>query len=122
MATIKPIRAMRYTEKAGALSTCVCPPYDIVSDGEYNALCAENPHNLIRLELPKGGEERYRNAGDLLNQCIGSSFSLNKTIHKNLSKDEIITHIDLEYSESIKVYVNCKHEKRIYEINKNKSS
>ncbi len=37
-----------------------------------------------------------------------------------LSKDEIITHIDLEYSESIKVYVNCKHEKRIYEINKNK--
>jgi uncharacterized protein (DUF1015 family) len=70
MATIKPIRAMRYTEKAGELSTCVCPPYDIVSDGEYNALCAENPHNLIRLELPKGGEERYRNAGDLLNQWL----------------------------------------------------
>ena len=70
MATIKPIRAMRYTEKAGELSTCVCPPYDIVSDGEYNALCAENPHNLIRLELPKGGEERYHNAGDLLNQWL----------------------------------------------------
>ena len=70
MATIKPIRAMRYTEKAGELSTCVCPPYDIVSDGEYNALCAENPHNLIRLELPKGGEDRYNAAGDLLNQWL----------------------------------------------------
>ncbi len=66
MAEIKPIRAMRYTEKAGKPETCVCPPYDIVSDAEYAVLCEANPYNLIRLELPAGGEDRYENAGRLL--------------------------------------------------------
>ena len=65
MADIKPIRALRYTEKAGPLDTCVCPPYDIVNNEEYNALCKQNPYNLIRLELPLGGEERYEEAGKL---------------------------------------------------------
>lgn len=68
MATIKPIRALRYTQKAGTLASCVCPPYDIVNDTEYALLCAENEHNLIRLELPKGGEERYETAGKLLDE------------------------------------------------------
>ncbi len=66
MAEIKPIRALRYTDKAGTLASCVCPPYDIVSEEEYAALCAANPYNLIRLELPVGGENRYENAGKLL--------------------------------------------------------
>ncbi len=72
MATIKPIRALRYTTQAGALSSCVCPPYDIVSDAEYASLCDANEHNLIRLELPRGGEERYANAGALLSEWIAS--------------------------------------------------
>ena len=70
MATIKPIRALRYTQKAGALSACVCPPYDIVSDAEYASLCDTNEHNLIRLELPRGGEERYDKAGALLSEWL----------------------------------------------------
>lgn len=72
MAEIKPIRALRYTEKAGSLESCVCPPYDIVSDAEYAALCGENPHNLIRLELPVGGEDRYERAGQLLDEWLQS--------------------------------------------------
>lgn len=70
MAEIKPIRALRYTEKAGALKTCVCPPYDIVNEAEYAALCGENPHNLIRLELPAGGDDRYERAGKLLDEWL----------------------------------------------------
>lgn len=70
MAEIKPIRALRYTEKAGALKTCVCPPYDIVNEAEYAALCGENPHNLIRLELPAGGDDRYECAGKLLDEWL----------------------------------------------------
>lgn len=70
MAEIKPIRALRYTERAGALATCVCPPYDIVNEAEYQALCEENPNNLIRLELPRGGDERYETAGQLLNTWL----------------------------------------------------
>jgi uncharacterized protein (DUF1015 family) len=61
---------MHYTPKAGELSTCVCPPYDIVSDEEYNSLLEQNPYNLIRLELPKGGEERYEEAGRSLSAWL----------------------------------------------------
>lgn len=69
MAEIRPIRALRYTEKAGKLETCVCPPYDIVGEAEYEALCRANPYNLIRLEKPVG-ENRYQNARVLLDQWL----------------------------------------------------
>ncbi len=69
MAEIRPIRALRYTEKAGALESCVCPPYDIVDEREYETLCRENPYNLIRLEKPVG-EDRYQNAKALLEQWL----------------------------------------------------
>lgn len=66
MAVIKPIRALRYTERAGKISDNVCPPYDIVSPAEREALIAQSEYNLIRLELPEGGEDRYKRAGELL--------------------------------------------------------
>ncbi len=65
MAVIKPIKALRYTEKAGDISTCVCPPYDIISDVERQQLIDANPYNLVRLELPVG-EDRYAVAGETL--------------------------------------------------------
>ena len=66
MAVIKPIRALRYTERAGKISDNVCPPYDIVSPAEREALIAQSEYNLIRLELPEGSEDRYKRAGELL--------------------------------------------------------
>lgn len=69
MAVIKPIKALRYTEKAGELGTCVCPPYDIISDSERQQLLDTNPYNLVRLELPVG-EDRYAKAGETLKQWL----------------------------------------------------
>ena len=69
MAVIKPIKALRFTEKAGSIESCVCPPYDIISPEERSALIAANEFNLVRLELPEG-EDKYRQAGDILNDWI----------------------------------------------------
>lgn len=69
MAMIKPFRALRYTQKAGDISTLVCPPYDIVSDEKRAELIDSNPYNMIRLELPKG-EEPYKEAKSLLDEWI----------------------------------------------------
>lgn len=69
MAMIKPFKALRYTKKAGDISTLVCPPYDIVSDEQRAALIESNPYNMIRLELPKG-EEPYKAAKSLLDEWI----------------------------------------------------
>ncbi len=66
---IFPFRALRFTEKAGSIKDCVCPPYDIVSRSERAGLAAKNEHNLIRLELPEG-ENRYEAAGALLREWI----------------------------------------------------
>lgn len=66
MAEIKAFKGMRYTSAGGDLNTLVCPPYDIISDSERERYIKENPYNIIRLELPKGGEERYREAGETL--------------------------------------------------------
>ena len=59
MAEIKAFRGMRYdTGKAGSISTLCCPPYDIISEKERLAFIDENPYNVIRLELPREGEDK----------------------------------------------------------------
>ncbi len=69
MAVIKPIKALHFTEKAGSIETCVCPPYDIISADERAALIEKNQYNLVRLELPEG-EDKYREAGKTLNTWL----------------------------------------------------
>lgn len=70
MAEIRPFQALRYdTAKAGDIKELVCPPYDIISEEEYKAYLAQNPYNMIRLELPKG-EEPYREAGATLKEWL----------------------------------------------------
>ena len=67
MAEIKAFCGMRYdTGKAGSISTLCCPPYDIISEKERLAFIDENPYNVIRLELPREGEDVYKTAGEIL--------------------------------------------------------
>lgn len=71
MAGIKPIKALRFTEKAGNIADCVCPPYDIISESEREALIAKNEYNVVRLELPMG-EDRYNEAGRTLSEWLNN--------------------------------------------------
>jgi uncharacterized protein (DUF1015 family) len=66
MAEIKPFRALRFTDKAGDISSLTCPPYDIIEEKERRALLLKNPYNVIRLELPREGEDPYAEAGQTL--------------------------------------------------------
>ncbi|MCL2086652.1 MAG: DUF1015 domain-containing protein [Oscillospiraceae bacterium] len=53
MAEIKSFKGLRYTEKAGAIAQLCCPPYDIIDKATRERFLQHNPHNIIRLELPK---------------------------------------------------------------------
>ena len=65
MAVVKPFAAIRYNEKvAGNIETLVCPPYDIVEAEERAELTSKNEYNMIRLELPQGGNP-YEEAASL---------------------------------------------------------
>jgi uncharacterized protein (DUF1015 family) len=54
---------IRYANDDLALVTA--PPYDVISDGERTALAQRHPHNVVRIDLPRGGDDPYRDAGAL---------------------------------------------------------
>ena len=67
MADIRPFRALRYNlEKAGDIQDLTCPPYDIISEEQRQEYLSRNGYNLIRLELPKEGEDPYEEANRVL--------------------------------------------------------
>ena len=67
MAVIKPFKGMRFnTDKAGELKTLCCPPYDIISEEQRKEFIIQNEYNVIRLELPKEGDDVYARAGEIL--------------------------------------------------------
>ncbi|MCX7658099.1 MAG: DUF1015 domain-containing protein [Oscillospiraceae bacterium] len=68
MATIRGFRGLRF--KGGDLNTLVCPPYDIISEEQRKEFINKNPHNIVRLELPSGGENRYKEAGETLKKWM----------------------------------------------------
>ena len=70
MAEIRPFRALRFTEKAGALEQVVCPPYDIISEEQRRGYLSRNENNIIRLELPREGDDPYARAGEVLQRML----------------------------------------------------
>ena len=69
MAIIYPFKALRYTKKAGKLKDNVCPPYDIISPTERQALINKSVFNLVTLEKPEG-ENKYIEARHTLESWI----------------------------------------------------
>lgn len=39
------------------------PPYDVIDDDERAALVARHPHNVVRIDLPRDGDDPYADAG-----------------------------------------------------------
>ena len=60
MAEIEPLRALRYDPaRTGGLQDVVAPPYDVIDDEQRAALEERSPYNIVRVDLPRGGEDRY---------------------------------------------------------------
>ncbi len=70
MAHVIPFKAVRFTQKAGDIAALTCPPYDIISEEQRTAYLDANPHNIIRLELPRDGTDPYTVAGEVLNAWL----------------------------------------------------
>ncbi len=63
MPRFEPFPAIRYT---GDLSDLVAPPYDVLSEADIAELTARSPHNIVRVDVPRGGPERYEHAAEIL--------------------------------------------------------
>jgi uncharacterized protein (DUF1015 family) len=60
MAEIQPLRALLYDPaRSGDLQGVVAPPYDVIDSAQRAELEARSPYNVVRIDLPEGGEDRY---------------------------------------------------------------
>jgi uncharacterized protein (DUF1015 family) len=66
---LAPFRALRYDPRAVALADVLAPPYDVIDAAEHADLEAREPHNVVRLTLPRddaGPDSRYAAAAALM--------------------------------------------------------
>ncbi|HET6147318.1 MAG TPA: DUF1015 domain-containing protein [Polyangia bacterium] len=72
MAVIAPFRGLRYDlTRVGDPARVLAPPYDVISEAQHQELEARHPHNVVRLERPRGdGDARYGRAAALLDSWI----------------------------------------------------
>jgi uncharacterized protein (DUF1015 family) len=68
MVDIAPFNALRYApKKSNDISAEICPPYDVISPAEREALAKRAPDNVVQLELPSdNGVDKYTSAANLL--------------------------------------------------------
>ncbi|CAG0999478.1 hypothetical protein MYXO_02910 [Myxococcaceae bacterium] len=61
MTDVRPFRALRYDLSRVDLSRVIVPPYDVITPEERVAFFGRDPHNAIRIELPRevGSEGGY---------------------------------------------------------------
>ena len=63
MPDLRPFDGIRYSSVSD-LPKLICPPYDIISPEEQDALHALHPHNAVHLELAQGGQASYEHVGE----------------------------------------------------------
>ena len=78
MPDIRPGTWVRYARRTD-LSRVACPPYDVIDEAQHAALEASDPHNFVRLILPRAAvgeapEVRYRRSRDLLGEWLSTLF------------------------------------------------
>jgi uncharacterized protein (DUF1015 family) len=72
MAEIAPIRGVLYDPSRVSLSKVMAPPYDVIGEEERARLEALDPHNCVRLILPRGeGDAKYEVAARTLHAWRG---------------------------------------------------
>jgi uncharacterized protein (DUF1015 family) len=59
---------LRYA--ADDLAAVVAPPYDVLSDAQVDELAGRSVHNIVRVDVPRGGADRYERAAETLQEWI----------------------------------------------------
>ena len=60
MPAFRPFRALRYAQDD--LAQVVAPPYDVLAESDVHALAAQSEHNIVHVDVPLGGQDRYARA------------------------------------------------------------
>ncbi|MBK7723321.1 MAG: DUF1015 domain-containing protein [Austwickia sp.] len=69
MPRFEPFAALRYAPGTD-LDAVIAPPYDVLSDIDVDALQARDAHNIVHVDVPRGGPQRYTAAARRLQDWI----------------------------------------------------
>ncbi len=99
MPRFKPFRAIRYAPHID-LDAVVAPPYDVLSDDDLDALAARDAHNIVHVDVPRGGDDRYLIAGRLFRKWLADGVLVTDehptfTLYRMRFTDESGAHRDL---------------------------
>lgn len=64
MPAFVPFTAIRYA--ADDLADVIAPPYDVLSDADVDRFGARSEHNIVHVDVPRGGADRYAAAATVL--------------------------------------------------------
>jgi uncharacterized protein (DUF1015 family) len=77
MAEVRPFKGIRYNQKLiSDMASVICPPYDIISPQQQDALYRRSEYNFVRIEynreLPQdtAGDNRYTRASAYLKDWL----------------------------------------------------
>ena len=68
MPRFEPFRALRYASTD--LDDLIAPPYDVLSSDEVAALGSRSANNVVHVDVPAGGDDRYARAAGILDRWI----------------------------------------------------
>ncbi|MFT4109080.1 DUF1015 family protein [Propionicimonas sp.] len=69
MPRIAPFPAIRYASGTD-LQKVIAPPYDVLSAADVAGLAALDEHNIVRIDVPSGDEDRYDGAARTLSDWL----------------------------------------------------
>lgn len=69
MPRIAPFHAIRFGRHID-LQRVISPPYDVLSSTDVAGLAARDPHNIVRVDVPTGGPDRYEVAARTLAEWL----------------------------------------------------
>ncbi len=64
MSIVKPFKGVKYNLENVLLKQVIAPPYDVISPEMRENLIQRSPYNVVQIDLPVGGDDRYDNAGE----------------------------------------------------------
>ena len=70
MSIVKPFKGVKYNLENVLLKQVIAPPYDVISPEMREGFILRSPYNVVQIDLPVGGDDRYKVAGDLYRQWI----------------------------------------------------
>jgi uncharacterized protein (DUF1015 family) len=65
----EPFRAVRYAPGTD-LDRVLAPPYDVLSDADVDELAGRDEHNIVHVDVPRGGPDRYADAAARLRDWV----------------------------------------------------